>query len=118
MAGAANGGSRGALWLSPRTAFENAAIIRLATRGAHLDVFYLEPNDLPHSHTQMSGLNLELPLGETASSGFVYAKCFHSDIASRDGLNLFYWRGNASPIPRLPGFTLKSSFAARSEERR
>jgi hypothetical protein len=112
MDGATNGGSRGALWLAPRTAFANAALVRLATRGAHLDAFYLEPDDLPHSHTQMSGVNLELPLGETASTGFVYAKCFHSDINSRDGLNLFYWRGQANPILQLPGFSLQSSFAA------
>ena len=112
MDGAANGGRRGALWLWPRLPFQNAGIIRFATRGAHLDAFYLQPRDEPYSDTQMSGLNLELPLGETATTGFVYAKCFHSSITARDGLNLFYWRGTASPISSLPGFTLQSSFAA------
>jgi hypothetical protein len=112
MDGAANGGRRGALWLWPRLPFQNAGIIRFATRGAHLDAFYLQPRDEPYSDTQMSGLNLELPLGETATTGFVYAKCFHSSITARDGLNLFYWRGTASPISSMPGFTLQSSFAA------
>src|ERR1700722_7000848 len=60
MYGATNGGGRGALWLWPRTAFKMAGVIRLATRGALLDAFYLEPNDQPHSATQMTGVNLEI----------------------------------------------------------
>jgi hypothetical protein len=112
MYGATNGGGRGALWLWPRTAFKMAGVIRLATRGALLDAFYLEPNDQPHSATQMTGVNLEIPLGAAASTGLVYAKCFHSNITARDGLNLFYWRGYAAPLPQLPGLSFQSSFAA------
>ena len=112
MYGATDGGSRGAFWLWPRTAFKMAGVIRLATHGALLDAFYLEPNDQPHSATQMTGVNLELPLGSAASMGLVYAKCFHSNITTRDGLNLFYWRGYATPLPQLPGLSFQSSFAA------
>ena len=43
--------------------------------------------------------------------GFTYCNIFNSDIDYENGMNVFYWRGTAIPIPRLPDLHLTSSFA-------
>ncbi len=112
--GATNGGNRGASWLNPRTAFAETGVISLQTRDVLLQGFYLEPNDNPSTHTRLAGVNLEVPVGEYATTGFTYCNIFHSDSKRENGMNLLYWRGKATPIPRLPNLRLISAFAAES----
>ena len=112
--GATNGGTRGATWLNPRTAFKQTGIVSLQIRDVLLQGFYLEGNDNPSTHTKLGGLNIETPAGEYATIGFTYCNIFDSDVETEKGLNVFYWRGAATPIPALPDFHLLSAFAAES----
>jgi hypothetical protein len=116
--GASNGGSRGAAWLNPRTAFGLTGIISLRTHDVLLQGFYLEPNYNPPVHTKLAGVNFETPLGEDLTIGFTYCNIFQSSISSEKGLNLFYARANATPIPAFEDFHLLSAFAAESNGQR
>src|SRR5262249_8561691 len=116
--GATNGDTRGGTWLNPRTAFGMTGIITLATRGVEAQAFYLQPNEEPSERTKLAGINLETSIGEYASTGFTYCNIFHSDNEREDGMNVFYWRGAATPIPRYPDFHLIGAFVAETNGRR
>ena len=112
--GATNGGTRGASWLNPRTAFKQTGIVSLQLRDVLLQGFYLEPNYNPATHTKLGGVNIETPAGEYATIGFTYCNIFDSDVQTEKGLNVFYGRWAATPLPALPDFHLVSALAAES----
>ena len=118
MRGATNGGSRGASWLNPRTAFRQTGIVTLRTHDILLQGFYLEPNYNPSTHTKLAGVNFQTPLGEYLSVGFTYCNLFRSDTAQEKGMNVFYGRADATPVPAFPDFHLIGAFVAESNGQR
>ena len=118
MRGATNGGSRGASWLNPRTAFRQTGIVTLRTHDILLQGFYLEPNFNPSTHTKLAGVNFQAPLGEYLSVGFTYCNLFRSDTAQEKGMNVFYGRADATPVPAWPDFHLMGAFVAESNGQR
>ena len=118
MRGATNGGSRGADWLNPRNAFRQTGIVSLRTHDILLQGFYLEPNYNPSTHIKLGGLNFQTPLGEYVSVGFTYCNIFRSDTPQEKGMNLFYGRADATPVPAFPDFHLIGAFAAESNGQR
>jgi len=113
--GAKGGGNRTVPWTAPHHAFAQSGIFRLDSHGILIDGFYLSPNDFPQTHTRLAGINLNYRLSETFSSGFVYANIFHSGEATRQGLNVMYWRGEGVPIASLVDFYVSWSIALESD---
>jgi hypothetical protein len=118
MQGANNGGSRGADWLNPRTAFRQTGIVSLRTHDILLQGFYLEPNYNPSTHTKLGGVNFQTPLGEYATIGFTYCNLFRSQVHHERGMNLFYGRVDATPVPAVPDFHFLGAFAAETNGQR
>lgn len=117
--GATNGGTRGGAWLNARTAFRQTGIVTLQTHGVLLQGFYLQPNDNPSTDTKLAGVNFETPITEYLETGFTYANIFRSDIRQEQGMNLFYWRGKATPpVPSLMDLHLSSAFAIETNGQR
>lgn len=112
------GVNKSAAWLAPRLAFKRTVVARITKGHLTAEGFYLSPNDEPDTHTRVAGVNSDLRLGEMLYTGFTYANIFRSDTPSRQGLNLFYWRGEGAPMATLPDFYLSSSFAAESNGNR
>lgn len=56
--GATNGGSRGATWLNPRTAFKQSGIVSLQIHDMLLQGFFLKPNDNPSTDTNLGRCEL------------------------------------------------------------
>ncbi len=108
--GATNGGKRGGDWLAARTAFQITGIARLKTGPLLAEAFYLRPNDLPSSNTDIVGANLEytLPL---ATLGFSYMRFVSSQIARRNGLDVWDARAGITPLPCMPDFRIDGELA-------
>lgn len=109
--GAADGGERGAYWIG-RDAFDLAGIARLQAGELLAEGFYLAPDDDPDTGTEVAGVNLEYAIGEAATVGATYLNVVDSDLAARDGMNVFDVRASATPVPALlPGLLLAGEFA-------
>jgi hypothetical protein len=106
--GTDGGPERGGYWLGMRKAFQLAAIARLKTGPFMGEVVYLQPNDARDSSTDIVGTNLEWEFGERASVGAGYWYFADSDIARRDGLDVFDLRGEVNPLASLPGLALSA----------
>jgi hypothetical protein len=105
--GGTDGGSeRGGYWIGMRKAFQLAGIARLKTGPFMGELVYLQPNDVKDSSTDVVGANLEWTFSERASIGGGYWYFADSDIARRDGLDVFDLRGNVKPFTGLPGLWL------------
>jgi hypothetical protein len=109
--GASDGGERGALWISPRTAFALTAIARLRTGPFSGEAVWLTPNDDPDSDTELAGVNGEWAFGESASVGLGYWYFYDSESPRRDGLHVVDLRGRVAPLHRLPGLVLAGEVA-------
>src|SRR5262249_55732810 len=92
-------------------AFAQSGILRVNSDDVLLEGFYLSPSDHPPTNTRLAGINLEYRLTTLLSTGLTYANIFHSDTATRQGLNLIYWRAEGSPLPAFEDFYLSSSVA-------
>jgi hypothetical protein len=108
------GGRRGALWISPRKAFEEAALVRVRTRGLVVDAFHLKLNDDPDTDTRLGGGRVELtregPVVHSLTTGLSYFNVYESEDRARDGLNGVYAYQSVAPLPRLPDLTWTASF--------
>jgi hypothetical protein len=90
------------------------------TQGFIGRAFFIEPDDDPDTDTKVAGLDVEYALEEGACSpdadvtnclALGYYNVFSSDIDTRDGMNIFDARGDARPLPMLPGLRLAGEFA-------
>jgi hypothetical protein len=102
-------GSKGALWLSPRDAFKNTAIVRMNTAPWLTEAFYLKGyND--QADTELVGLNLEYQrtqgtLGLLAMRGIAANAAFNpTNPDNRQGLNVFSLRAHGTPLASAPNW--------------
>jgi hypothetical protein len=106
--GATDGGpERGGYWLGLRRAFEMTAVARLRTGPFTGEIVYLKPNDAPDTSTDVVGANAEWAFGERARLGAGYWYFADSELARRDGLDVFDLRAELRPFERLPGLVLQ-----------
>lgn len=109
-----DGRERAAYWIGPHKAFEQAAIARLETGGLLGRAVFLEPNDNPDSDTRLYGVDLQWTEEGLGSAGIGYYHILDSETDTRDGLDVYDVRIDATPLSRvgfLPGLTLKGEFA-------
>ncbi|HET6519892.1 MAG TPA: alginate export family protein, partial [Geminicoccaceae bacterium] len=95
--GDAGADDRGAVWLSPRDAFDFAGIARVTVGSLTGEAVYLTPNDRPDSGTELAGINLDYAIGDVAALGAGYFNVFSSDIPTRDGMDVFDLRATLGP---------------------
>ena len=101
---------RGAFWLSPRDAFDLAAIGRVTVGDLTAEAVYLTPNDRPDSGTELAGVNLDYAVEGLGTFGGGYFNVFDSDIPTRDGMNVFNLRTTLEP-EALGGLVLAGEVA-------
>lgn len=122
--GGGNGFERGALLLSPRTAWEFAALGRVKAGRFSFDGFYLDPNELKSgdSHTKLAGAKAEYQLGTNQSIGLAYINVLQSEYPSmqapltlipdgRDGLNTLHGFFRVEPFAKLPDLWIGGELA-------
>lgn len=136
--GSGDCGERSACWIGPRNAFERTAVAKLKTHGLTAHLAYLSPDDNPHTDTRVVTSDLEYRLQESADPprkggyykpstdarkyreteevgtiGGGYSHIYRSDIATRDGMNVYDIRTAVQPLRPsglLPGLTLKGEY--------
>lgn len=112
--GASTGGPRGALWISPRKAFQETGVVRLTTHGVTVEGFHLKYDDDPDTDTRLAGGRVELTAQDTVvrsvTAGLSYFNLYESKTRSRDGLNGIYAYGAVTPLLRLPDLSWTASF--------
>jgi len=112
--GGEDGTRRGASWLSPRKAFRETGIARLALGGFALEAVHLKFNDDPDTHTRLGAGRIEYVRDDRVMKhlklGFVAFDIYESDTASRDGMTGIYVYHEATPLPALPDFAYTTSF--------
>ena len=111
--GASNGAQRGANYLGPRAAWANAGVVKTAWRDLALQGFYLKPNDAPAeaTGTRLAGINAEWNGSGPLRVGGMYVYVPESDIATRDGLNVYNLRARWHPFKSTPHFWLEGEYA-------
>ena len=111
--GADDGAQRGANQIGPRNAWANAGIVKATWQDLNVQAFYLKPNEAPSTATGtiINGLNVEwLPAGPVRL-GAMYLHVPHSNIVTRDQLDIYDLRARVHPIPSLPNFWLDGEYA-------
>jgi hypothetical protein len=108
--GATSGGSRGAYWLGPRSAFELAAIARLKTGPLTSEAVYLSGDERPDEDTRMAGVNFEWDFETLGSAGLGYYRIHQSDDDELDGLWLIDARARLTPFSSLPHLSLSGEY--------
>jgi hypothetical protein len=108
--GATSGGSRGAHWLGPRSAFELAAIARLKTGPLTSEAVYLSADEKPDDDTRMVGVNFEWTFEKLGSAGLGYYRVHRSDDDELDGLWLIDARVSLTPFSSLPHLSLSGEY--------
>ncbi len=107
-----NGAHRGANQIGPRNAWANAGILKAAWQDFNVQAFYLKPNEEPSEATGtiFNGINVEwLPAGPVRL-GFMYLYVPHSNIVTRDQLNIYDLRARVHPVPSMPHFWLDGEY--------
>ena len=100
--GYADGGSRGALWSNPRTAWAPAAVARYLHGGHRLEAFYLERDERPEfdPDTRISGINYQWQsAGEQWTLGASYLKLKANELDKQiDGADVWNFRVYTQPF--------------------
>ncbi|HYL26615.1 MAG TPA: alginate export family protein, partial [Candidatus Nitrosotalea sp.] len=110
--GATNGGSRGADYIGPRTAWRQAALVRTTDGDWVTQFFYLRPNEAPDvfTNTALTGVNVvwnppgQLRLG----AQYIYAS---SDVTTRNQSSTYEFRARFHPFKTQPAFWLQADYA-------
>ena len=123
--GGGNGYERGALLLSPRSAWDMAVIARQRFGGLSLEQFYLNPDELESgdSLTELAGVHARYDLSEKDYLGLAYINVLNSDYISlsanpftiipegRDGMNVLHGYFRTEPLSSYPGLWLAGELA-------
>ena len=128
--GGGNGYENGALLLSPRTAWQMAAIAREKFGGLTLEQFYLDPSELESgdSATELGGVHGRYDWSENDYAGLAYINVLKSDYPSlaapltvlpdgRDGMNALYGYFRTQPFASLPTLWIAGDLAHEWNER-
>lgn len=119
---ASNGDNRAALQLNPRWATDFLALGTLQYNNILLQVFHLDPNELPliDNKTQFNGVNLELGNKNSDKIGLMYLNIPKSNsnyytptggVFSREGLNVYNARYYKNRPAGESGLFYKGEFA-------
>lgn len=122
--GGGNGYERGALLLSPRSAWDMAVIARETLGSLNLEQFYLNPSELEsgESLTELAGAHARYDWSEKTYAGLTYINVIKSDYPSltapltiipkgREGMNVVHGYGRVQPAPNLPGLWMSGDLA-------
>lgn len=109
--GAGNGFDRAALQLNPRIAADSLSMVEARYNATRLQVFQLDPDELPDldTGTIIRGLNLDTGLGQVWQAGVTYLNVPESSfgyytrtaVGTRAGLNVF--DGRLAWLPTVEG---------------
>lgn len=111
--GASNGAQRGANQIGPRAAWENAALATLSVGDVKVQGFWLKPNESTSDETgtRLTGVNVEwLPTGPVRL-GAMWIHVPQSQIATRDGLDVYDFRARWHPFLASPNLWLEAEYA-------
>ncbi len=108
-------GKDGAFWLAPRKAFSFAGVASLDTNGFHADLFHLRTDNtidvIPLSlDTKGTGANVSYTKDGMGTVGAMYMRLTDSDVALRDGMDVYNLRASGTPFPDLPGLALSGEW--------
>lgn len=103
-------GRYAAYYIGPSESFENTAILSLNSHGWHGDLFHLEQEQDIDSgdeeRTHANGVNVDYTWGDRAKIGAAYVHTYASDIATREGMDVYNLRAKGKPLASVPGLAL------------
>jgi hypothetical protein len=113
---------RGANWLSPRKAFQQAAIATLRLDKFEFEGAHLKFNDEdPDTGTQLGLGRIEYVTDdgwmEHLKLGALFFNIYDSDDTTRNGMKGIYLHSDANPLRVLPNLSYKASFIRESNSR-
>ena len=90
--------------MGPQSAWANAALLKAAWRGFTAQGFWLKPNETASGYTgtRLEGLDVEWLSARPLRLAAMFAYLPHSDIVTRDGLNLYSVRARWHPLVSAP----------------
>lgn len=128
--GGGNGYERGALLLSPRSAWDMAAIAREKLGAISFEQFYLNPSELESgdSLTEMIGAHVRYDQSGSDYAGLAYINVIKSEYPSleaplniipngREGMNALYGYFRTQPLTALPTLWVSGDLAYEWNER-
>jgi len=99
-----NGNRRGAYWIGARKDADFAGIIRMRSGGWSADLFYLESDDDPDTDTRVGGGTLDYKFESLGNIGGGFYNV-HSDIESRDSMDVYDIRFSLTPFAAVEGMS-------------
>lgn len=90
--------------------FDNSAVASIDSHGWHGDLFYLKASQYvsggPDNDTSLNGTNVDYTWGDRAKFGAAYLNLYDSDIAARDGMDVYNLRAKGVPLASVPNLSL------------
>ncbi|ART62560.1 hypothetical protein [Kushneria marisflavi] len=109
-------GKYGGYWNGPSQGFKNAAIASIDSHGWHGDLFHLEQDQYvqggPDEETSANGINAEYTFTDRAKIGGAWLRTYDSDIAGRDGMEVWNVRLKGRPLADVPGLALGGQYVS------
>lgn len=103
-------GRYAAYYIGPSEGFEKSAVVSLDSHGWHGDLFHLQSDqyvrDASDEETSANGVNLDYTWGDRAKVGAAYLHTYDSDIASREGMDVYNLRAKGKPLAGVPNLAL------------
>lgn len=97
-------------YIGPSEGFKNSAVASIESHGWHGDLFHLEADQYvsggPDDETSTNGVNVDYTWGDRAKVGAAYLRVYDSDIAGRDGMDVYNLRAKGKPFAAVPDFSL------------
>lgn len=103
-------GRYAAYYIGPSEGFADTAIVSLDSHGWHGDLFHLETHqDIGEDEvrkTRANGANVDYTWRDRAKFGAAYLHTYNSDIATREGMDIYNLRAKGQPLASVPGLAL------------
>lgn len=106
---------KGAYWLTPRTAFKQAGLVRINTQPVRGDLFYLK-SDPDQDETELAGANIEYVAKDLGTLGITYFRVLDASptasLGVRDGMDVLSLRATELALPAAPNLAFWGEYVA------
>ncbi|WP_158700906.1 alginate export family protein [Phytohalomonas tamaricis] len=101
-------------YIGPSEGFQNSVVASIDSHGWHGDLFHLKQDQYVQGgsdqQTYANGANVDYTWDGRAKFGAAYVHTYHSDTASREGMDVYNLRAKGVPFEAIPDLSLGGQY--------
>ncbi|GAB2793076.1 hypothetical protein GCM10027040_19130 [Halomonas shantousis] len=114
-------GKYAAYYIGPSEGFHNTVVASIDSHGWHGDLFHLKRDQYvrgaPDRQTYANGVNVDYLWAERAKLGAAYVHTYNTDIATREGMDVYNLRAKGVPFTAIPDLALGGQYVHESNDK-